>query len=102
MCFAQDHGPVVWGLAIAMLVVLGRLPVVPATLGVVFGRARSLEPVMLVGCVVDNEIHHQLHVSLVKSGDQLVDVFQCAVAWIDVFVIGNVVSHVDLWRFVDG
>ena len=96
MRFSQDHGPVVWGLAVSVLVVLGRLPMVPAALGVVFGRARLDEPVMLVGCVVDDEIHHQLHVSLVQSGYQLVDILQCTIAGINVFVIGDIVSHVNL------
>jgi hypothetical protein len=72
---AQDHGPIVWGLTPAILVVFGWLPMVPAAFGVILGRTRLEEPVVLIGCVIDNEIHHQFHVTLVETGDQLVNIF---------------------------
>lgn len=46
--------------------------------------------------MVDDEIHHEFHVTLMETGYELVNVFQSAVAWINVFVVGDVVAHVDL------
>lgn len=47
---------------------------------------------MLIGRVIDHKVHHQLHITLLQSGDEVVNVSQCAISRINVFVIGNIVT----------
>ena len=43
---------------------------------------------MLVRSVVDNQVHHQSHVSLLELADQVVDILKTTVDGVDVFVVG--------------
>ena len=66
---------------------------------VAFGRAgRSvaggLEPGVLVGGVVDDELDEDLHVALVGGGEEELEVVDGAVAGVDVGVVGDVVAVV--------
>jgi len=57
---------------------------------------------VLVGGVVYDQVHHEFHITVFEFGDKLVDVGEGAVGWVDVFVVADVVAHVDLGGFVDG
>jgi len=49
----------------------------------------------LVRSVVDDQIHHQLHVSLLELANELIDVFQFSKQWVNVFVVGLKIVRVD-------
>jgi hypothetical protein len=78
------------------------MPVVPGALGVAFGRARFEEPGVLVRGMVYNEVDHKFHVALLEAGDQGIDVGESSVAWVDVFVVRDVVAEVYLGTFEEG
>ena len=52
--------------------------------------------------MIYDEVHDQLQVSLVQTGDQVIDVVHSTVPWIDSSVISNIIAHVDQGAFVDG
>jgi len=54
----------------------------------------------LIGGVVHNEIHHELHVAPFELGNQLVDVLNGTVCRVNGFIVGNIVSHIRLRAFV--
>ena len=62
---------------------------------------RRLEPRMLVGGVVDHQVHHDLESALVRFGQQLVHVVKRAEQRVDVPVVGDVVAVVVLRGPVD-
>ncbi|VUX29450.1 Uncharacterised protein [Bifidobacterium pseudocatenulatum] len=78
----------------------GWTPPIPVGMRVVL-VAGSLEPSMLVGRVVDHQIHHDLQTALVRFGKQLVHILQGAEQRIDILIIGNIVAVVVLRRPVD-
>ena len=59
------------------------------------------KPGMLVGAVVDHQIHQQIHTALFCLGDQFVHIFHGAEPWIDGVIIGNVVALICQGRFID-
>ncbi len=79
----------------------GRPPPVPVAPRVVAARARRGEPCVLVGGVVDHQVHEQLHAARVQRGDQLVEVGQRAEHRVDVAVVADVVAVVVLGGAVD-
>ncbi|CCX63776.1 putative uncharacterized protein [Firmicutes bacterium CAG:791] len=56
---------------------------------------------MLIGAVIDNEIHQDVHVALFGFGDQTVHVVHCAKARVDAVIIGNIVALIGKRRAVD-
>ena len=56
---------------------------------------------MLVGRVIDDEVHHDLQAAPVRLGEQLVHVVERAEQRIDVLIVGDVVAVVILRRPVD-
>ena len=78
----------------------GWTPPIPVGMRIVL-VAGSLEPSMLVGRVVDHQIHHDLQTALVRFGKQLVHILQGAEQRIDILIIGNIVAVVVLRRLVD-
>jgi len=56
---------------------------------------------MLVGGMVDDQIHDDLQPALMGFGEQLVHIFQCAEQRIDVLIVGDVVAVVVLRGFED-
>jgi hypothetical protein len=73
-----------------------RPPPVPVALGVVAARARLDEPGVLVGRVVDDEVHHELHAALVRGAQQRVELLQRAERGVDVLVVADVIARVVL------
>jgi hypothetical protein len=57
---------------------------------------------VLVGRVVDDEVHHELDPALVHGREQRVEVGQRAERRVDVLVVADVVARVVLRRRVDG
>jgi hypothetical protein len=51
--------------------------------------------------VIDDEVHHQLHVPRVQPRDQLVELLERAEERVDVVVVGDVVAVVGHRRAVD-
>ena len=94
--------PIVGRQALTRLGVFGRLPDVPIALGAVLAGDRLLEPGVLVGGVVDDEVEHYAQVAGMGFFDERLHVLQGAVGAVDVLVVGNVVAHVDLWAVVHG
>lgn len=58
--------------------------------------------IYLVGCVVYDKIEEKPHSSGVALSDQTLHVRDCAVRWIDIAIVRNIVSHIDLRRIVHG
>lgn len=96
----EMRNPVVGRLAIALLIILRRLPDIPVTVLVILGAARLFEPFMLIASVVDDQIHEEFHTALVAPGNQLLDIFNCAILIGDAVVVGNIIAHVHLRGFV--
>ncbi len=68
-------------------------PHVKVTLGRARGREPSrLEPGVLIGGVVDNQLHHDLHIALVGGVQEQLEVVDRAVTGVDRKVIGDVVA----------
>ena len=78
----------------------GRTPPIPVGVRVVLVPG-GLEPGMLVGRVVDHQIHHDLQTAPVRLGEQLVHVVERAEQRVDVLVVGDVVAVVVLRGPVD-
>jgi len=53
---------------------------------------------VLVGGVIDHQVHHELHPPRVQLGDQLVDVGEGAERGVDVLVVADVVAVVVVRR----
>ena len=67
-----------------------------------FARKRAAEPFVLVGRVIDNEIHHNADASLFCLGNQLLKVCHRAKLGLNGGVVGNVVAVVIVGADVDG
>jgi hypothetical protein len=69
-------------------------PHVPIALGVVTAGLGRLEPRVLVGGVVGDEVDQQLHAAVVARAEQAVEVVERPEQGIDVAVVGDVVAEV--------
>lgn len=56
---------------------------------------------MLVGGVIDHEVHDHLDAALVRFGEQLVHVIHRAEDRVDGLIVGNVIAIVVLRRLID-
>ncbi len=56
---------------------------------------------MFLGCVIDDKVHDQLHITLLHFFDEVVDISQGAIHGVDILIIGNIVAHICLWALVD-
>ncbi|MNW66103.1 hypothetical protein D3C74_445440 [compost metagenome] len=56
---------------------------------------------MLIGGVVDDEIHHQLDAAFMQPGEQLLPVAQGAEFIHNILIIADVVPVVVIRRFID-
>ena len=100
---AEAGNPVVRRNRLAILVeALGVAPDVVVAVGVVFGGACLLEPFVLVGGVVDDQVHHELDAVLVRGFEQLIEVFHGAELGHDGAVVGDIVAVVIVRGSVDG
>ncbi len=101
---AGERGAPVVGLGArraGLVALASRPPPVPVALG----RARVArldEPRVLVGGVVDDEVHDQPEAALVAAGDEGVEVGEGAEERVDVLVVADVVAVVVHRRAVDG
>ena len=57
---------------------------------------------MLVRGVVHHHIHEDANVSLLGFGYESVKISESAILWVDVLVVGDVVTKIDLWGGIDG
>jgi hypothetical protein len=55
---------------------------------------------MLLRGMVDDEIHEQAYAMLFQLSDQFFDLLKRTVGLVDLAVIGDVIAHVNLRRFV--
>ena len=94
---AEDGSPVRRSRAVR----LGVAPDVPVGLGIRAVLLRLEEPRVLVGAVVEYEVHDDADVALLRLGDELFHVLHRAVRRVDPAVIGNIISIVDHRRWVD-
>jgi hypothetical protein len=74
--------------------VAGGSPPVPVPFRVVLRRPRLHEPGVLVGGVVDDQVHHQLEATTVYVGQQPVELLQRPEQRVDVLVVADVVAVV--------
>ena len=63
--------------------------------------ARLFEPRMLIGAVVDDEIHEDIHIALLCLGNQLIHIVHRAEARVDIVIIGNIIALIRERRAVD-
>ena len=56
---------------------------------------------VLVGGVVQHQVHNDADVALSGLGDEAVEVSQGAVLRVDILVVGDVIAEVDLRRRID-
>ena len=56
------------------------------------GLAGFFEPFVLIGAVIDDEIHQDIHIAFFCFGDQTVHVIHCAEARVDVVIIRNIIA----------
>ena len=57
---------------------------------------------MFVRRMVHHHVHNDADISLLRLGNQTVEVGQGAVGWVDILVVRDVVAEIDLWRGIDG
>jgi len=50
--------------------------------------------------MVHHKVHHQLHITLLEPLNELVNVPQRAILWINVLIVRDIITHVNLWAFV--
>ena len=78
-----------------LIALVGIAPHVVVALGRAWRRGpRTLEPGMLIGRVVENQLDHHPHAPLVRSLEECPEVLQRAIARMHVDVIGDVVAIV--------
>lgn len=87
--------PVVGGLSVTVCIILGRLPDVPISVRVVLGFAGLLEPLVLVTGVVDDQIQHQLHSSIVELVLQDINVIDISVRGPNFRIITDIIPLYD-------
>ena len=83
---------------VGIAAVLAVAPDVPVTLGIGLGGAGLLEPGVLVGGVVEDDVHDDADVVFFGGLEELVEVAHGAVLGVDGLVVGDVVAEVDLGR----
>ena len=71
------------GVATAIEVLIGRIPI-----------EHSLEPGVLLGGVVDDQIGDHLHVALVSFADQGAEIIEGAIVWMDAGVVTDCVAMI--------
>ena len=98
---AKDSSPVVWRAFLA-IDDLGISPDVPFSFRVGLVLFAFFEPGMLIAGVVDDQVEYQLHAELMNFINQFVHILESAEGWIYVFVIGDVITKICLWRIVHG
>ena len=89
---AESRGPLVR----AASGFAGAEEVVPPV-GVTRVGDRVLEPLVLVGRVVRDDVDRDPEPELVRVGDERVEVVERAELWVDVDVVGDVIAVVSLW-----
>lgn len=76
---------------------------IAGALGRTFSRGkRRLEPGMLVGGMIRNDIDHDFDSRGMRGGDEGVKIFKRSQTRIDVTIIGNVVTAIDERRRIEG
>ena len=83
------------------LSIRARCPVVEIPVGIVFALSRFDEPGMLVARVIDNEIHHQLQLTLFHRFEKQVEIVHRAEFCHNFRIITDVVTIVVIGRIVD-
>ena len=115
---SKDGSPVIGRDPLVLVVGLSIVPDVPVPLGAVFRLSTLLEPgvlmvrfasvnltrkeTYLVTTVINNQVHDELHTTLVTGIFDLLPVFQCTVLRVDFLVVGNVVAHIGLRGLIHG
>ncbi|KAF1964569.1 hypothetical protein BU23DRAFT_630803, partial [Bimuria novae-zelandiae CBS 107.79] len=99
--FTENLSPIIRRLPISVCIVSRRLPYVPVALRGRLGRARVEKPRMLIRRMVGHQVHNKLHVTLLHFLDEVIDISEVTVAWINIFVICNIITHVCLWTLID-
>lgn len=84
--------PVVWRLAVPLSIVLGRLPDIPVSEGVVLGLSGLLEPFVLVARMVDNEVEHHLHPTLMELICECIHIRDMTISRVNFIIVADVVS----------
>ena len=94
---AEDGSPVRRRRAVRF----GVAPDVPVGLGVCAVLLRLEEPRMLVGAVVEDEVHDDADVALLRLSDELFHILHRAVRRVNPAVVGNIIAIVDHRRWID-
>ena len=98
-CSALEQAvPVVRGALFA----LSGAPIVIVAVGIVFALAAFLEPLVLIGGMVDDKIHENAQTALVRPVKHLLEHLKIAEVGVNVFVVGYIVAVVCVRRRVQG
>ena len=93
----ESGHPVVWH----FLSVLAATFAPNVEIGVrLYARATFLEPLVLVGRMIDNQVHYDSHAECMRFFKHLFEVVERAVFRIDILIVGNVVTVIGLGRNV--
>ena len=76
-------------------------PDIIVAVGIVPAFLALQEPWMLVGCMVYDEIHEDIHSEFMGLVQNFFELLQCTVIGMDVSVVGNVISVVCIRRGID-
>ncbi len=80
-----------------ILPVLARVPDIVVGVGLNFSAA-FLEPLVPVGCVVNDKVEDYFYVQLFRLFNKLVHVLKAAVVFVNIAVVAYVVSVIPVWR----
>ena len=97
---AEKAVPVVRQLPAAVTTAPGRAPEVVLMVRIVLVAA-ELEPLVLCGGVVDNQVHYDPHASLMRSVAHFFEYIQVPVLGVDGPVVGYVVAEVEIRRGIE-
>ncbi|MNV60331.1 hypothetical protein D3C71_1527910 [compost metagenome] len=69
---------------------------------VIFGASRLHEPIVLVGGMIHDQVHDQLHAAFMHVLEQLLPIGHCPELIHNVAIIADVVAVIVIWRLIDG
>jgi hypothetical protein len=96
---AEIAEPIIRWLSLAVPPVFGWPPDIPLPVFVIFCFAtpRLLKPLVLITRMVDHQVHDILQTPCMQLADQIIMVLHGSVPLVDIPIIRDVISHVDLW-----
>src|SRR5882762_2607800 len=89
-----------WGVAPHIEVFVGKIVAGDADAG--YSATRLLKPRILIGSVIDDQLRNDVQISRMRRVKERTEIVESAEIWIDIEVIGDVVSIISQWRRIKG